>query len=98
LENCPRDGAVAAVDETGLAALILHLDQSRLRACDLLQQTNAGVAERLRRWRLFEESANRVGGVIKRLSYARNMASPKGSIDLQHLLTSKQNIEVCTLH
>lgn len=35
-----------------------------------------------------------MGGVIKRLSYARNMASPKGSLDLQHLLTAKQNIEV----
>lgn len=97
LDVCPRDGAVASVNEAGLAASIFQLDQSRLRAHDLLQQTNADVVERLRRWRLFEESLNRVTLLIKRLKYARNMASPKGSLDLQRVVSAKQSFEVSLL-
>ena len=94
LDACPRDGAIAAVDEAGLTASIFQLDQSLLRAQELLQQTNDDVAERIRRWRLFEESVSQVIGLVKRLEYARNMASPKGSLDLQRLVTAKQSIEV----
>lgn len=98
LETCPRDGVVAAVNEAGLAALIFQLEQSLGRAQDLQQQTNVAVVERLSRWKHFEEAVNRVGGLIKRLSYARNMATPKGPIDLQRILAAKQSIEVSDWH
>lgn len=94
LESCPRDGAVAAVDEAAFAQSILQLDQSRQRSQVLLRETRDSVADRLQRWRLFEDAANRALGLIKRLSYARNMASIKGPADLQRLLSAKQAAEV----
>jgi len=94
LEVCPKDGVTAAVDETSFAESILQLDQSRQRSRDLLQLTRASVVERLERWKLFEDSVNRVLCLIKRLKYARNMATIKGSVDLQRLLSAKQSIEV----
>lgn len=94
LEVCPKDGVTAAVDENSFVESILQLDQSRQRSRDLLQLTQASVAERLERWKLFEDSVNRVLCLIKRLKYARNMATIKGSADLQRLLSAKQSIEV----
>lgn len=84
----------AAVDEASFAESIQQLDQSRQRSRDLLLLTQASVADRLQRWKLFEDSVNRVLCLIKRLKYARNMASLKGSVDLQRLLAAKQSIEV----
>lgn len=94
LEVCPKDGVTAVVDETSFLESLLQLDRSRQRSRDLLQLTRASVADRLDRWRLFENSVNRVLSLIKRLKYARNMASLKGSVDLQRLLSAKQSIEV----
>ena len=94
LEVCPKDGATAAVDETSFVESIQQLDQSRKRSRDLLLLTQASVAGRLQHWKLFEDSVNRVLCLIKRLNYARNMASLKGSVDLQRLLAAKQSIEV----
>ena len=94
LEVCPKDGASAAVDETSFVESIQQLDQSRKRSRDLLLLTQASVAGRLQHWKLFEDSVNRVLCLIKRLNYARNMASLKGSVDLQRLLAAKQSIEV----
>jgi hypothetical protein len=94
LEVCPKDGVTAVVDEASFVESILQLDQSRQRSRDLLQLTRASVDDRLERWKLFEDSVNRVLCLIKRLKYARNMATLKGSVDLQRLLSAKQSIEV----
>lgn len=94
LEVCPKDGATASVTKTSFVESIQQLDQSRQRSRDLLQQTRASVVERLDRWKEFQNLVNRVLCLIKRLNYARNMASLKGSVDLQRLLAAKQSIEV----
>lgn len=85
------------MDEASFAEAILQLDQSRQRSRDLLQLTRAAVTERLDKWKLFEQAVNRVLCLVKRLNYARNMASIKSSVDLQRLLAAKQTVEVGVL-
>ena len=96
LESCPRDGATAAtvVEEAGFQNQVDQLENSRIRARLFQQETRSAAAERLHDWKLFEQSLNRLLGIVKRISYARNMASIKGSVDLQRLLSVKQIIEV----
>lgn len=83
-----------SVNDSVHADSILQLERSRRRADDLLVGTRLSVAGRLRAWQLFEDSVRRVLGLIKRLKYARNMASLKGNFDLPHILSAKQSIEV----
>ena len=95
LYACPRDGTTAAVEEAAFQNQYDQLENSRERARLFLHEPRSAAAERLARWKLFEQSLNRLLGLVKRISYARNMASIKGSVDLQRLLSAKQIIEVC---
>ena len=94
LETCPRDGHfIVGLDN--YSDLIQQLGQSLDRSQVLLQQTRAAVIDRWQQWKRYEDSANAVVAFIKRLNYARNMASPgRGSFDLQRLQAAKISMEV----
>jgi hypothetical protein len=94
LETCPRDGHfIVSLDN--YSDLIQQLGQSLDRTQVLLQQTRAAVIDRWQQWKRYEDSANAVVAFIKRLNYARNMASPgRGSFDLHRLQAAKISMEV----